>query len=174
MSNRCKGAFGAIWFKVAMRSAVCLMNFVAWYLINYELIEYWINPMDKFIMKFIVSTLAIMIFLSFSTAVMRKIPEIPIQRDPELMKSQCWKCKEWHNRENCWKPERTKHCSTSKQCVPLMDHYCPWVGNCIGYHNLKPFICYVTYQSIATGTAIVLIIQRIVWKFKSCHQDQCI
>ena len=77
MAGSCKDVMDKLWFKNLMRSAVCTMNFVAWYLIQYELIEYWKNPMDKYIVKFIISSLAVMLFLSYWTAVLRSKPVIP-------------------------------------------------------------------------------------------------
>ncbi|KAI3405673.2 hypothetical protein KGF56_001691 [Candida oxycetoniae] len=30
------------------------------------------------------------------------------------------------NKCDCWKPDRTHHCSSSGKCILKMDHYCPW------------------------------------------------
>ena len=40
-------------------------------------------------------------------------------------------------------PLRTKHCKSSDQCVATYDHYCPWVGNCIGERNKLRFYYYL-------------------------------
>lgn len=31
------------------------------------------------------------------------------------------------------KPPRAHHCSVTGRCIFEMDHYCPWMNNCIGY-----------------------------------------
>lgn len=41
------------------------------------------------------------------------------------------------------KPARTHHCSTSGECVFLMDHYCPWVNNCLGLDNYRYFLLFI-------------------------------
>eukprot|EP00747_Dinoflagellata_sp_TGD_P163788 gnl/TRDRNA2_/TRDRNA2_182856_c0_seq1.p1 gnl/TRDRNA2_/TRDRNA2_182856_c0~~gnl/TRDRNA2_/TRDRNA2_182856_c0_seq1.p1 ORF type:complete len:345 (+),score=36.21 gnl/TRDRNA2_/TRDRNA2_182856_c0_seq1:96-1130(+) len=45
----------------------------------------------------------------------------------------CKKC-------NMIRPERAHHCSVSDTCVLRMDHYCPWIGNCVGMRNQKFFL----------------------------------
>jgi palmitoyltransferase ZDHHC9/14/18 len=39
--------------------------------------------------------------------------------------------------------KRTLHCYTCKRCVEDMDHHCPWVGKCIGRHNLYYFYAFL-------------------------------
>jgi hypothetical protein len=45
-----------------------------------------------------------------------------------------------------------------------MDHHCPWIGNCVGQHNLKPFILFAVYQAVI---GIMYTSQLIPWIFSS-------
>lgn len=78
----------------------------------------------------------------------------------------CSKC-------NCWKPDRTHHCSSSGKCILKMDHYCPWFSICIGFFNYKFFIQFLCYIAIYCWI-IFAITSVLLYKFliKSGYEDQ--
>ena len=41
------------------------------------------------------------------------------------------------------KPLRSKHCSVAKKCVPMFDHFCPYIGNTIGGGNYVFFVSFI-------------------------------
>lgn len=47
-----------------------------------------------------------------------------------------------------FKPDRSHHCSHCNRCIKKLDHYCPALGTCIGYANLKSFILFLLYTGI--------------------------
>lgn len=53
----------------------------------------------------------------------------------------CTKC-------DCWKPDRTHHCSACKKCILRMDHHCPWFAACVGHCNHKFFVQFLVHVTI--------------------------
>ncbi|XP_017077665.1 palmitoyltransferase ZDHHC15B [Drosophila eugracilis] len=52
--------------------------------------------------------------------------------------------------KTCWiiKPDRAHHCRNCHMCVLKMDHHCPWVMNCVHFHNFKYFILFLFYAEV--------------------------
>ncbi len=67
----------------------------------------------------------------------------------------------WCGKEKLWKPVRTHYCSALSRNVLKMDHYCPWLANCVGYFNHKYFYLFTLYSTLladwtAYGTVSLL------------------
>lgn len=54
------------------------------------------------------------------------------------------------------RPLRAKHCTVTDRCVELFDHYCPWVGNCIGKRNRGTFLLFLWAVMLAMFLAMVV------------------
>ena len=56
------------------------------------------------------------------------------------------------------KPLRSKHCNVSKRCVPMFDHYCPYIHNTIGGGNYMQFMQFIftgMFCQLATFAAAI-------------------
>ena len=40
-----------------------------------------------------------------------------------------------------------------------MDHHCPWLGSCVGYHNFKVFFLFCIYQAVSMILCLNLMFQ---------------
>ena len=47
-------------------------------------------------------------------------------------------------------PARAMHCPFCDACVLKMDHHCPWILGCVGYHNHPYFVLYLLYCVLGT------------------------
>merc|ERR1711998_166674 len=52
-------------------------------------------------------------------------------------------------KERLFKPDRSHFCSAIRRNVLRMDHFCPWLGNCVGFHNHKFFLLFLFYATVA-------------------------
>ncbi|SBT71822.1 palmitoyltransferase DHHC10, putative [Plasmodium malariae] len=50
--------------------------------------------------------------------------------------------------EKKYKPDRAHYCRAIKKNVLKMDHYCPWVANCVGFYNYKFFLLSLFYANL--------------------------
>ena len=44
-------------------------------------------------------------------------------------------------------PLRSKHCPELNRCVRTHDHYCQWLGNCVGENNRSIFFVYLCFET---------------------------
>lgn len=54
------------------------------------------------------------------------------------------------SRPNVYKPDRAHFCRMLSRCVLKMDHFCPWLNNCIGFCNHKYFVLFIFYMAVET------------------------
>lgn len=59
----------------------------------------------------------------------------------------------------CIKPPRAHHCSISGKCILEMDHFCPWMNNCVGYNNYRYFVSFLIYLCVGAMYVIAVTLR---------------
>ena len=72
-----------------------------------------------------------------------------LQIEPAVSYRWCRHCK-------CIKPPRAHHDSITGTCVLDMDHFCPWMNNCIGYNNYRYFVLFMLYLFFGCIYVVIL------------------
>ncbi|KAJ1955975.1 palmitoyltransferase for Vac8p [Linderina pennispora] len=70
----------------------------------------------------------------------------------------CQKC-------NAPKPDRTHHCSICGICVLKMDHHCPWLNNCVGFHTQKAFLLFICHGTLYVSSVFVTTVIYFLHEF---------
>lgn len=60
------------------------------------------------------------------------------------------------------KPLRSKHCHVRKRCVPMFDHYCPYINNTIGGGNYWEFCVFIFVGMFGVGTTFAAAVQYLM------------
>jgi hypothetical protein len=68
----------------------------------------------------------------------------------------------WCRKSGAYKPDRAHYCRVLQKGVLRMDHYCPWLGNTVGFKNQKFFFLFLLYTNAACAQLGVSFIQLLV------------
>lgn len=64
-------------------------------------------------------------------------------------------------KSNLFKPPRAHFCRMSERLILNMDHFCPWIGNTVGFCNRKFFILFLFYTCLTCSFAAISFAVRI-------------
>mmetsp|Transcript_68467 Transcript_68467/g.164411 ORF Transcript_68467/g.164411 Transcript_68467/m.164411 type:complete len:617 (+) Transcript_68467:165-2015(+) len=82
-----------------------------------------------------------------------------VHRDPAERKKTTGEYR-FCNKEQKFKPDRAHYCSALNRNVLRMDHFCPWLTNCVGFKNHKFFVLCLFYTTVAcSGTGTTLLVK---------------
>lgn len=57
------------------------------------------------------------------------------------------------------------------KCVLNMDHYCPWMSNCVGYYNYRYFVLFLAFMS--AGCLYVVTVTLVEFQDLSLADRYC-
>lgn len=65
------------------------------------------------------------------------------------------------SKEHKYKPDRAHYCSALGRNILRMDHYCPWLGNCVGHGNQKHFVLFLFYTVLSVNLVDLSILRAL-------------
>jgi len=68
----------------------------------------------------------------------------------------------WCRKSNAYKPDRAHFCRVLGKGVLKMDHYCPWLGNTVGFYNQKFFFLFLLYTNAACAQLGISFMQLLM------------
>lgn len=77
-------------------------------------------------------------------------------------RKRCSEDARWCRKSGAYKPDRAHYCRVLKKGVLRMDHYCPWLGNTVGFHNQKFFFLFLFYTNLACGQLGISFLQLLI------------
>jgi len=122
-----------------------------------------LSPIGLFVIFTYLSTL----ILSFTSHIRTQLTQpglIPIDWEPP---KEAQSEMRWCRRCNHWKPDRAHHCRVCDRCIFRMDHYCPWVNNCVGFNNQRMFILFLIYIALLSIMSLLLLVYEVFFYFTS-------
>lgn len=130
---------------------------------SYEVVWKWVHPKGVRIAVYtILGVLNLMMLVSWAavqlwgpSVVDEKYKRIDSPHEPFVCDEDGYTL--WCSQCQHFKPARARHSSAEGVCVPVMDHYCIWLGRVIGQGNLKFFLQFVVYSWFTM--ILILVVQ---------------
>ena len=64
----------------------------------------------------------------------------------------------WHYCYRCEVnvPPRAKHCHVCRKCILKLDHHCTFLGRCIGFRNVRHYMCFLVWTWVRDAGSVCL------------------
>ena len=152
------------------------MAIVTWFLIGYavfvvsDVLYHWKGATPEFlVLEGIMVGLASLCYLSHIRAMLTNPGAVPYgarplpdreeyEQQPDASSKVPYRS--WCRRCESYKPPRAHHDSCTDRCVSKMDHFCPWVNNCVGVLNHKLFILFLLYIFLISLFSLTVVVSR--------------
>jgi hypothetical protein len=66
-----------------------------------------------------------------------------------------------------WKPPRAHRDQVTKDVILRFDHFCPWIGNAVGYRNYPHFVLFIVYLFVGSCFLGTLTIGEFTQRFNA-------
>ncbi|KAK3259886.1 hypothetical protein CYMTET_31134 [Cymbomonas tetramitiformis] len=71
------------------------------------------------------------------------------------------------------RPPRAHHCRVCNTCVLDMDHHCPFIGQCVGRDNFRPFLLFLFWATLSCSYVLYVSVHATHAKFGTLVQRAC-
>ena len=153
------------------------MALVTWFLILYaavvvsNIIMSWLGiTVLSMLLEGILLALVALCITSHYRAMTTDPGAVPPGAEPLADAGHVARAEYWCRKCESYKPPRSHHDSCTGRCVSRMDHFCPWVNNCVGVLNHKLFVLFIFYIMIISVYSLSLVSFRAI----TCAQDKVI
>ncbi|KAK3259885.1 hypothetical protein CYMTET_31134 [Cymbomonas tetramitiformis] len=68
------------------------------------------------------------------------------------------------------RPPRAHHCRVCNTCVLDMDHHCPFIGQCVGRDNFRPFLLFLFWATLSCSYVLYVSVHATHAKFGTLVQ----
>lgn len=137
----------------------------------YHYKAYWLVRVDISVLLILFSITGVLLVVSYLQTCLTEPGQVPLEWHSKIAQMQQAKRgledgrnhEDWtHDYAQCrrsklYKPPRASFDMMTYKLVLNMDHFCPWVNNCVGFFNRKFFVLFLIYAFIGCLMACIML-----------------